>query len=105
MPDILKKSPEPHQMVPGTSAFYGAHTPDNVCQRNRRLIIINRSVHQTSILIPYCYQPDCMLLYRRCSWLHLEKAEGKMMTAVRKKEKELTRNLKCTTVVLITDWC
>ena len=34
MPDILKKSPEPHQMVPGTSAFYGAHTPANDCQRN-----------------------------------------------------------------------
>ena len=64
---------------------------------------LSRIGHQTSILISCCCQPDCILLYRRCSGLHQEKAGYKMTAAVRKKDEELTINIKCTIGVLMTD--
>ena len=60
--------------------------------------------HQTYILIHYCCLSDCILLYHRCSRPHWEETEYKMTAAVRKKDEELTINLKCITGVLTTDW-
>ena len=65
-------------------------------------IFLTLRVQWISILISCCCQPDCIHLYRRCSWLHREQAEDKMTAAVRKKDEEQTISLKCRTGVLMT---
>lgn len=66
-------------------------------------ISLTRICHQTPILILCCCQSSCIQLYRRCSGLHIEKAEYKMKAAVRQKDEELTIKLKCLIGVLMTD--